>query len=247
MMEHMDTSCKNCGHPLAGNFCSHCGQRSDVHRITWHELAHQLPHAMFHVDDGLFFTLWELTRRPGYAVREYLMGKRKPHYNPVLLLIMSAGLCSILYAYFHISTAFAGVRLDRLEEESAMVAHKFFAIRLGFICLVCSLGDSLLFRRAGFTFPEIVIFNCFSLCGASLIQVLFVPILLAGEKAGLDDWGHGTLLLAVVLYLWWTRVQFFDMLQRRYYRWFIAGALLVYLLIIAWVGEIWVQPLLELF
>lgn len=245
-MENPVTPCKNCGQLLAGNFCSHCGQGADVHRITWHELAHQLPHAFFHIDGGLFFTLKELARRPGYAVREYLLGKRKPHYNPILLLIMSAGLCSILFAYFRIPTVFAGVRLDLIEIENAMVAHKFFAIRLAFICLVCSVGDSLLFRHAGYNFPEIAIFNCFGLCGVSVIQLLFVPLLALAEQLEWGRWMHLVMLISLLGYLWWARVQFFEVMKHRHYRWFVTGALLAYLLVIALVGMYFVQPLLKM-
>jgi hypothetical protein len=243
-MEAANDLCKNCGHPLGGRFCSHCGQRADIHRVSWHEIAHHFPHALLHVDGGLFFTLRELALRPGHTCREYLLGKRKPHYNPFLLLIMSAGLCSLFYAYFKIPTLFAGIRLDKMETQSATLAHKFFAIRLAFIILLCSVGDSLIFKRAGYSFPEFVILNCFVFCGVSVMQLLFAPLLYAGQRFSLANVLHGALLLSALWYLWWARVQFFKIERGSPYRWWIAMVLVVYLLLVGLVGLKIVQPLL---
>lgn len=82
--------CKNCNQHLylAQKFCHHCGQRTDTHRINFHFLVHEIQHSIFHVDGGLLFTLKELFTRPGRMLREYLDGKRQPHFKPVLLVVV---------------------------------------------------------------------------------------------------------------------------------------------------------------
>ena len=137
--------CKNCGNHFYLKFCNNCGQKSDTHRITWKELFHHLPHAIFHLDEGFFYTIKQLIIRPGHALREYLLGKRKYFFNPFLMLILVTTLCTFLYVYFHFNTIIASVRLDKLEQQNIYIAHSYLAIRNVFFCLVCSIGDYLIF------------------------------------------------------------------------------------------------------
>jgi hypothetical protein len=61
-------ACKNCNNQFEGIFCNMCRQPADTYRITWHEVIHHLPHAMFHTDKGLLHTVKEMTVRPGYTI-----------------------------------------------------------------------------------------------------------------------------------------------------------------------------------
>jgi hypothetical protein len=69
--------CLNCGHKYAGNFCNECGQKAKVKRLDWHYLVHEIPHSIFHIDKGFFFTLKEMIKHPGILIREY-RDERKP-------------------------------------------------------------------------------------------------------------------------------------------------------------------------
>lgn len=237
--------CKNCGEPVSSRFCGQCGQKADTHRITWHDLEHQFRHALLHVDQGILYTIKELATRPGHSTREFLLGKRKSHYNPFLLLIITAGLCSLLYTHFHLQTVFAGARLDKLEISNAAIAHKFFAIRTVFFCLLFATGDTLLFKKRGNSFPEMILVNAFALCGVSIIQIMFVPLLVLGERYGFAQWIRPALVLAVLAYLWWMRRQFYEAKTNKPSRWAIPLSLLLYLAVIALVGMVLVPYLMD--
>lgn len=90
--------CRNCNQHLLLNqkFCHECGQRTDTHRINFHYFLHELPHNIFHVDGGIIFTLKELFTRPGHTIREYLDGKRQPHFKPVMLVLIMGSLCALI-------------------------------------------------------------------------------------------------------------------------------------------------------
>jgi hypothetical protein len=81
-------SCKNCGRRFDSAFCPSCGQKSSVKRLEMRTLLAELPSAIWHVDRGLVFNLIELFKRPGYAIRDYLDGKRKNFYHPVSYLLV---------------------------------------------------------------------------------------------------------------------------------------------------------------
>lgn len=75
--------CTNCGSPVVGQFCSQCGQKANVKRITWREGWNDF-WARIYGFDGMFpRTLRDLTIRPGHATREFLNGNRVKYYGPV--------------------------------------------------------------------------------------------------------------------------------------------------------------------
>ena len=93
--------CLNCQANLSqkNNFCANCGQKVNIHRISLHEIFHDLLHYFTHADTGIFFVLKQLIKQPGIVVKEYISGKRKKYISPVTLLLISAG---ILYVAFHV-------------------------------------------------------------------------------------------------------------------------------------------------
>lgn len=73
---------------MAGNFCPACGQRASVRRIDFRSLLKDVPPAVFQVDRGFAFNVVQLFKRPGYAIRDYLEGKRKPFFNPLSYMLV---------------------------------------------------------------------------------------------------------------------------------------------------------------
>ncbi|MBC8155688.1 MAG: DUF3667 domain-containing protein [Bacteroidetes bacterium] len=81
----MTKHCQNCNSELNGNFCSHCGQSSNTHRLNFHFLWHDIQHGLLHIDKGILYTTKELFTRPGHSIREFLLGKRVKHFKPISL------------------------------------------------------------------------------------------------------------------------------------------------------------------
>ena len=96
--ESSATECLNCGAPLQGPFCAHCGQRVAAARPTLHHFLHEATHEFLHVDGKIWRSLWLLFRRPGFLTREYFAGRRVRYVGPVRLYL----LFSVLY--FAVST-----------------------------------------------------------------------------------------------------------------------------------------------
>lgn len=241
-MDKGSIQCKNCGHHFVANYCNQCGQKADTYRITWMEVLHHLPHALFHIDSGFFFTLKELATRPGHTIREYLEGRRKPHFSPFLMLVLLGGLTTILFVHFHLPTIFASIRLDQLEQEHSTIAHKYFALRMLVFVTVCSLGDSVFFRRQDYTFPEMFVANTFIFCGVSAIQLLSIPVMVMAQQSTAHMAISMGMIGLVMVYLVWSRVQFFHLYSSIHLLRIIL-AVLLYLAAVIAIGHYIIRPL----
>ena len=90
------TKCRNCDAPLAPTdaYCPRCGQKVAAHRLTLHEISHDLMHALFHVDRSVLSLLRLLLTQPGCVARDFVEGKRKRYFGPFALLVIVVALAS---------------------------------------------------------------------------------------------------------------------------------------------------------
>ena len=108
-MSAQQHNCLNCGHILIGKFCSNCGQKSDIHRITLkHFITHDLIHGVWHLEKGIYFTIKESIFRTGKAATDYISGKRIIYYNVFYLSLLMLGLNLLVLHYF---LAYTGMEL----------------------------------------------------------------------------------------------------------------------------------------
>ncbi len=95
--------CQNCGQPVSGAYCAHCGQKVYLERISFSFFIHEIIHFFTHLEHGFLHTTWQLLRSPGRMVTEYIAGKRKPHQSPVsYFLIWTTIFILTLYAFVKI-------------------------------------------------------------------------------------------------------------------------------------------------
>lgn len=88
-MKENKLHCNNCGASLEDTYCSGCGQRASVHKVTLRETFEDLSSTLFSLEAPLFFTLKMLISKPGLLFRSYLSGKRKSYYKPITFFILS--------------------------------------------------------------------------------------------------------------------------------------------------------------
>ncbi len=88
----MEKTCKNCNGAITGNFCANCGQKGSVHRYSFrYFVENDLIHGIWNLDNGFFFTIKELFKRPGHSIREFINGRRVGYFNVVTLLLIIIG------------------------------------------------------------------------------------------------------------------------------------------------------------
>lgn len=96
------TNCLNCATLLTADdqYCPTCGQKTHTHRLSMSHIWHDLTHAITHTDKGFFYTIKELTLRPGMVAKEYIKGKRKKYFNPFSFLVIILGIYIISNGIF---------------------------------------------------------------------------------------------------------------------------------------------------
>ena len=246
-MDSKSIVCKNCGFTVEASYCGNCGQKANTYRITWKELVHHLPHAILHLDEGFFYTLKQLTLRPGEALREYLAGKRKRYFNPFLMLLLTAGLCSYLYKHLDLKTILAATRMHELNDQNPTVASKYLAIRNVIFCVICSLGDKLFFFNREHTVPELIVTNTYAFAEISFLQLLFIPVLLLGRHFHVDNFFKELFVATALVYLFIVRYQFYQAKASIKMTIKIAVAVSVYFVIASLVAIKIVRPILALY
>lgn len=173
------SKCLNCGFETNGNFCSNCGQKTNIHRITFkHFIFHDLIHGLFHFDKGMLFTAKESLIRPGKAAIDYIEGKRIRYYNVFYLILVIIGLNLFLStSYDHLSEIYTPEISDIVSNDLGEKIEQFFSdyakvIIFSFVPLF-AINGYVLFRKrklnlsehfiiAGITFLGILLVNTFS-------------------------------------------------------------------------------------
>lgn len=82
-MPAMNNNCLNCHQPLAGEYCTRCGQRERGREVRVADLAGDALEDLSSLDSRLWRTLVGLLFRPGLVTAEYLAGRRASFVPPL--------------------------------------------------------------------------------------------------------------------------------------------------------------------
>ena len=217
-MSHNNYECKNCGNQFHGHYCNNCGQKSATHRINLKHLLHDFFHALTHLDKGYLHTAKEMLFRPGHTIREYLEGKRVDHPNPIMMMIIIGGLCSLTYYNFELKLVSA-FKISELDGGLHAIDSKFFTLLYVTYSLLLSLLDFVFFRKRGYNFTEFFILNVFISTQILLSQLLLVPVWLLGKGLGISVYFRLIIGFAYMAYLVFVRYQFFEINKNPQNKW----------------------------
>ena len=100
MPEPTPNRCRNCDADLTAGHahCPVCGQKRITERLTLHEIAHDMIHAVFHVDRSALSLVRMLLIRPGTVALDYVRGRRKRYFGPFAFLFFVVAAASALIA-----------------------------------------------------------------------------------------------------------------------------------------------------
>lgn len=212
------STCKNCNQKTVRNYCSNCGQASNIHPINFQYLVHELQHGFLHVDKGILFTLKELFTRPGDSIREFIEGKRVNHFKPVIsLVIILATVYGLLAHYFNIEvmdTNTINISGNYNLFEDMLKINKWITDHFVWITLlsipIYSLGTSVAFKKQNFNFIEHIVLNTF-LAGQKLaVHILTFPLVYLLKTNSYSDSFDKLLTLIDFVLLVWTYKYFFN-------------------------------------
>ena len=161
----------------------------------------------FHFDKGIFYTIKEIFTRPGYAIKEYLEGKRVKHFKPISLVIILAGIWGLLYHYLPSSdTHSVAENTTRISLISKWLRDHYSIaelINLPFYAL----ASFVVFRI--YNYWEHLVINAFLIAQKIVVGILVLPILVSLK----DDTEQkvASILMSLISFslFYWTNSQLF--------------------------------------
>lgn len=138
-----------------------------------HELAHDVWHAVAHLDAGLPRLIRGLATRPGRVYAEYLAGARKRYFNPVLFLLMASGAYIVLgTAALKRYVAVMGRSSQTIAEAAVLQADKYrYLLAIPFVVLI-----SWALSRKRYHLAEVTVFWLFCIGFVLCSELLGLPL-----------------------------------------------------------------------
>ena len=157
-----------------GNFCPDCGQKSHTHRITFSAILHDIPHSVFHIDKGLFYTFWHMMYMPGKLVKNYVSGKRVNYFAPIAYVFLLSALSSFIAHstehYLHLHYAMPdGILFPKVSVFFQHYPALMFCLLTPFI----SLWSWLFNLRSGYNYWENLVLNIYLIAQFNIFYILF--------------------------------------------------------------------------
>ncbi|MBD1394149.1 DUF3667 domain-containing protein [Mucilaginibacter sp. ZB1P21] len=186
------TNCANCGTTLAGKHCHECGQKAGVHRLTLHELFHEVWHVFTHTDKGILRLIKDMFTHPVSVYEGYFGGQRKKYFSPVLFFLVTAGILAYLYPHVFDYED----RVTNMHNEFGRAMYHMVKYRALILLPVEALLLWLVFHKR-FNLAEVMVFMLFCLGFTYTICIVAMPVyfLLITHKAFIDN------TLIIVTYL----------------------------------------------
>ena len=225
------SNCKNCNSEISGNYCSNCGRPAQLKRIDATYIKNGLGH-LLHLEKGFFHTIKELIIRPGKSVREFLLENRNRLVEPVIFLIISSLLYTLIVNFFHIEGRY--ISFESTEDSTLSTIFNWLQSQYGYINLTIGIfmafWTKIFFRKYGYNYFEILILLCFVMGIQMLISSLF-GIIEVFAKIHLQQ----AATMIGLIYISWAIGQFFENKLKNYLKVFVAyilGAILFAILVI---------------
>lgn len=195
----MSLQCSNCHASLNNEhiFCSQCGQKAHLHRLSWHDVWHDAVHYFTHADKGIFHLLLQLAIKTGTVAKEFIAGKRKKYFPPFNFFLIVATIYVFIFALNAKTAAPADInkqhpelsRMPDLKKRESVTkmyvrADKAKVFMNRHSNTVAMLALPLLafifwlwYRKAGYNYIEHLVAGMYMSGFTLLVQVLvFVPV-----------------------------------------------------------------------
>ena len=200
------TNCKSCSAVLAGNFCSNCGHPAKTKRIDGHYIMHEIEHVL-HFEKGILYTVKELLIKPGTSVKEFLAENRSRLVKPIIFIIITSLIYTLITHFFHIEEGYINFSLDKNSAITAISSwiqnHYGYANILMGIFIAFWL--KVFFRKHDYNFFETLILLCF-IMGMGMLIYAFVALAEGITKIKLMQVAG----VLGTIYFTWALGQFYD-------------------------------------
>jgi len=81
-------NCLNCGTKVKGKYCSECGQKLNLPKLTFSAIIQDFLSTVFNIDAPFPKTVFRLFINPASLIKEFILGHRKSFYAPIKYLLL---------------------------------------------------------------------------------------------------------------------------------------------------------------
>lgn len=173
-------TCIQCNSEANGKFCSTCGQKQAISRLTLRTFFEDFLNRIYGLDGAVPNTIIGLWKQPGKVAQEYIKGIRGKYVGPVGYYFLMFTIYFILIAVFKvdmaeytdtqgINDAINGTTGEELNEDKLafqkMVQTNVFKNLHYFTILLFplyALWAKVFFKKSGFNFLEHIVFLFFT-------------------------------------------------------------------------------------
>ncbi|VXC15795.1 conserved membrane hypothetical protein [Flavobacterium sp. 9AF] len=189
--------CKNCLNQLANNqkFCSECGGKVILERITFKSIFNEILDKFFNIDNKFYQTFLTLLKQPQEVVGGYIDGKRSKYFNPISYFAFSLTLSGIYFYLMQKGFIDYNVAMNsmqnayetEMQKEIATKINKFVleysnVITILFIPIYVLFTKILFSKAKSYNWAEHFIVNIYLYSEASIITTLLLLLSVINTK-----------------------------------------------------------------
>jgi len=165
-------TCKHCNLGVATNYCGNCGRPIQLKRIDSHYIVHEIEHVL-HFEKGIFFTIRELLTQPGNNIRKFFTEDRNRLVKPIIFIIVTSLIYSVINHYFHIEKSYAGNTKQTASTAISVWIQQHYGYANMVMGIFIAFSIKLFFRKHHYNLFEILIMLCFVMGMGMLIFAMF--------------------------------------------------------------------------
>lgn len=108
--------CGNCHKPVAGRFCTNCGQEDRTYLLSLGELVGEFFGELTNFDSRFFRSAKPLLFKPGLLTLEYMRGRRQNYFPPIRMYII----ISLLFFFVTAILADSGLKNAQFDSDDVV-------------------------------------------------------------------------------------------------------------------------------
>lgn len=202
-------SCKNCHTVYQGYFCPNCGQKHITERFSLKEGISHVFSMIFNFDRGLWPTIYNLIRRPGKVIHDYLNGITVPYFHPFrflflmvtvqVLVMVTTGIYDYVQDSYSQQTMAEGTKMPEFYHEMMAAINSYMNLMIAASMPILAFGSWLLFKNKGYNYAEHLIIVSYAYGMVSVVTMLFIPVYYV-DKELYSDLNFYVLLISLALF-----------------------------------------------
>lgn len=207
-------NCKNCQKALHQDdkFCSNCGAKVILNRITIKQIVSDLSLMYFSFDNKFFVTFKAIFEDPSDVVNGYINGLRMRYVNPIsyfIIAVAMGGIFSILMVrgylveidYAQFTDPKSPVKMEEIMSKVADYNNLIYLISLPFLALMSKI---VFFNLKQFNYAEHLVIYAYTYSQCAILSFLFIPILYM-VKPSMNYYSLFSIVLYIILHVYFLK------------------------------------------